>query len=170
MPSAAVAALMLCCVLSACGGGDREKSDAVVAAPSAPVPDEVAPATVAQARSADDKQSRKRALIARRSSATALPAPRGREAGAARRACGGVTAERVRVRYLPEARAGASSRDRLFLKVAAHPSEQLRRSPSFPYLAARVYAMSVSPGARAGAYAGCAFELSMKKNVKESGR
>jgi hypothetical protein len=93
--------------------------------------------------------------------------PRLRGATTARGACRGLTAEQVGRRFLRAAQASASKRDQTFLKSVVKPSRQLLASASYPYAAARVYAMSVPVSQRAGAYAGCAYELSMKK---ESGR
>jgi hypothetical protein len=90
-------------------------------------------------------------------------------ASTARRVCGPLTPEEVRVRFLSAARAGASKSDRGFLEAATQPPKRLRSSPAYAYVAARVYALSVPKPERAGAYAGCAGELSMK-NTKESGR
>jgi hypothetical protein len=146
-PAAVAAALTACGTLAACGSS----STGPTASPG--------PSTVSQT-----------AAPAKAAAAVTVRLPKITGVGVARKACRGVTAERVRSRYLPAARANAVSRDRLFLKSAAHPPERLRQSSSYPYLAARVYAMSVPAKKRAGAYAGCSFELSMKKNVKESGR
>jgi hypothetical protein len=92
-----------------------------------------------------------------------LPSVPGVSAG--RRVCRSASVEQVRRRYLRKARAKASQRDQRFLKAAA----EVRGSSSSWALAARVYAMSVAASRRTGAYAGCAYELSMK-NIKESGR
>jgi hypothetical protein len=135
---AAVAALTLCCVLPACGRDAPQ--DAAPAAPAAGV----RPAVVT----------------------TGITVPRSPGAQAARRVCGASSPGRIRRQFLPRATAHASRAERAFIHTAAAPSPALRASKSYAYLAARVYAMSVTKSDRAGAYAGCAYELS----EKESGR
>lgn len=93
--------------------------------------------------------------------------PRTSSAKRGRDTCDAATPEQIRRRFLKAARAKAAKRDAAFLKLAAVRSKALRGTPQAAALAARVYAMSVSEADRAGAYAGCVYELSMKK---ESGR
>jgi hypothetical protein len=163
-----VAALTVCCALSACGSEGPATVAAVPAgaqpttgAPApAPTPADLSATTPAAPRS-------KRSTARDRRSVQKLPVPRLRGATTARDACHGLTAEQVRRRFLRAAQASASKRDQTFVKSVVKPSRQLLASASYPYAAARVYAMSVPVSQRAGAYAGCAYELSMKK---ESGR
>jgi hypothetical protein len=137
-PGAAAAALTLCCALPACGGeAPRDAAPAVTAAGA-------------------------RAAV----TTTGIAVPRARGAQAARRVCGASSPGRIRQEFLARAAARASRAERGFLRAAAEPSPALRASKSYAYLAARVYAMSVAKSDRAGAYAGCAYELS----EKESGR
>jgi hypothetical protein len=97
---------------------------------------------------------------------TGITVPRSPGAQAARRVCGASSPGRIRREFLSRATARASRAERAFIHTAATPSPGLRASKSYAYLAARVYAMSVTKSDRAGAYAGCAHELS----EKESGR
>jgi hypothetical protein len=80
-------------------------------------------------------------------------------ARSARTACSGATPAEIRTRFLPTALARSSRRERPLLKAAARA---LGSDVAQPFVAARIYAMSVSKSHRAGAYAGCAYELSMK--------
>jgi hypothetical protein len=97
---------------------------------------------------------------------TGMAVPRSPGAQIARRVCGASSPGHIRRQYLPRATARASRAERGFLRTAAKPTPALRASKSYAYLVARVYAMSVAKSDRAGAYAGCAYELSQK----ESGR
>lgn len=161
-----VAALTVCCALSACGS---EGPATVAQVPAAAAPTTGAPASAPAP--ADPSTTTSTAPRSKRSTArdrrSVLTVPRGRGAAAGRGACRGLTAEQVRLRYLRKAQASASQLDRTFLKPVVKPSRQLLASASYPFVVARVYAMSVPVARRAAAYAGCAYELSMKK---ESGR
>jgi hypothetical protein len=153
----ALAVMALCVSLTACGSDGAPKSVAVATVGQASgTPRASVTAPVPAARTQPAERARSRGAL-----------PKGSAVVVARRVCRGLSAEQVRRRFLAGARARSSARDRVFLKSVGKPSRALLTSSSYPYAAARVYAMSRPVSDRAAAYAGCSFELSMKK---ESGR
>jgi hypothetical protein len=86
----------------------------------------------------------------------------------ARELCRSGSTEQIRRRFLSRARTSASRADARFLELAANPPRSAS-PPARAALAARVYAMTRPKAVRAGAYSGCAYELS-KKTSKESHR
>jgi hypothetical protein len=167
-----VAALTVCCALSACGS---EAPATVAQAPAAAARTTGAPATGgaapalarAEPSSTTSTAPRSKRSTARSASTAPLliPPPRTSSAKRGRLTCEAASPEQIRRRFLKSARARSSKRDARFLKLVAAPSKG--NISNAAALAARVYAMSVSEADRAGAYAGCVYELS---KMKESGR
>lgn len=158
---AAIAALTMCCALTACGAEKQTQTAGATRSPAA--------ATTTARAAVPAADGARTGAATHPSTAPALPAvakPRSAAARGARTVCHGATAEEIGARFAERAAARASKREQRFLRVIADPPRALRANPAFALVAARVYAMSLPESDRADGFAACARELSKKESSR----